>query len=137
MYRSIKEDDNDCFDEHDLSSRNIQCRPLPLDAQPTPTPDTFFIPMTREELEQHPLDLEDEKTKEEFEERGWVWMDEDLPGWLTSLEGGSEAEILDTRLRDAEALCCLVNRFFTCMERRCSGNKQSKTLMEIAGWKPG
>jgi hypothetical protein len=77
IYQGIKDDGSDTFDSNDLRLNNVVCDQLPLDAldkPPTWVSELFFIPMTKEEMDQHLRDLSDKETKRYVENcMGTLW----------------------------------------------------------------
>lgn len=64
---SSKEDGGDYFDADGLDLYDIEFLKNSLDKQPILKPDTFFIPMTEEEIDKYPSDLTHEETKKSVE----------------------------------------------------------------------
>lgn len=134
IYQAVKDDRGDYFDARALSLNNIKTQPLPLDGEELkPASDTFFIPMTKKELDAHPLDMDDETTKKEFGKRDWVWKDYSLPAWLAKRD---PSESISDRLDIAERLCALIGQDFAYVKRKDPGDGPSGILRKFTSWRP-
>ncbi|QKX54093.1 uncharacterized protein TRUGW13939_01176 [Talaromyces rugulosus] len=127
MYTRFKEVSGDYGDWKLLDLSRITCVEFPLDQQPPPVAETFFIPMTKKELDQHPPGFSDKFTRSSCG-KPLRWHESDI--------GRHPASSVFQRHSDARSLCTYMNGLFY-TKREISENGSSNMLRRLAGWWPG
>lgn len=134
LYQGIKTDGGGYFDVHGLDLYNTKFRELALDKKPTDKPDTFFTPMSMEDLNNYPPDLTHEETKKRVERLHLIWEERDYPDWFKEMKKHDSANQIVDRHRNAERLCNFMVRQFAAMKRKVPNTTDRTTLRMAAGW---
>jgi hypothetical protein len=135
IFQNIKDNSGDSLDRLDFDSNNICCEALSLDALDdhpisSVVHESFFKPMTREEMNRHPMDLTDANTKDASEGIGAVWDYHDYGHQRHYPSGG---QIFD-RHADAQDIGNTLNSLFN--ELKFKGmDGPSRKMIKFTDWK--